>query len=109
MKYYKIDVFNMETYDHLPEEERPESISGGLATHSFENVSTIKASNPEEILEKVKLFIGKENNPYIFDDRLEYQVNEYETLSFYITEVEEKQLDTCHLLAKRFPNLEDIT
>lgn len=103
--HIKVDVFLMVTYDHLPLEERPRSISGGRATHSFDMVDTFNALNIDEVLEKIKRRF--DCTPYIFDDRLEFQLSDTETYSFYLTEYSEQELDNP-LLQRHFPNLETV-
>lgn len=77
------------------------SISGGIATHSFDKIDSFKASDFSEVLNEIKKRYGC--TPYLFDDRLEYQVNDSETLSFYLDEIKkvnEQDLKT------HFPELE---
>lgn len=68
------------------------SISGGIASHSLNQINEFKASNLKDALRLIEKNYGK---PFIFEDRLELQVNDSETLSFYlevITKVEHNDL-----------------
>lgn len=76
---YMITVFRLENYDHLPEEKRPRSISGGLATHSFDLIDEIKIDSIDRLVSVVKDFSS--NTPFIFDDRIE--VNSDENVSHF--------------------------
>lgn len=89
-------------YDLL-EDKSHTSISGGVATHSLDKIDEFKAENHEEALKEI---IKKYGKPFIFDDRLELNISESESLGFYLTRYEENQLENKEL-KNLFPYLEE--
>jgi hypothetical protein len=79
------------------------SISGGVATHSFDKIDEFTTDNYKQALEAI---VSNYGTPYIFDDRLELQLNESESLSFYIEEQTTKVLDNDSL-KEIFPDLKE--
>ncbi len=98
----KVTVMQTIDFDVLNDKSHT-SISGGIATHSFEKVAEIKAETYEQALKDITVNYG---TPFIFDDRLELQVNDSESLSFYLEEVIVKPMNNSKL-KKTFSNLEE--
>lgn len=97
----RITVFKMIDYETLNDKTH-RSISGGIASHSFDKIDEFKCPDSETVLKK----INEQYNlvPFIFDDRLELQLSDSESLSFYIEEI----LETDNAkLKSMFPNLEE--
>lgn len=99
-KSYQVEVFLVVDFDVTGENHV--SISGGRATHSFDKVGSLSASSPSEVLSKIEKTYG--GKPYLFDNRLELQTSDSETLSFYVSEVEELNNSDLKSL---FPKIEE--
>lgn len=90
----RVQTFKITDFEILGDKTH-RSISGGIATHSFEELDTFKVETIEEALKKIESTYGK--LPYIFDDRLELQLNDSETLSFYLDRISVERVDVNEL------------
>lgn len=99
----KVSVFKMIDFLTLGDESHT-SISGGVATHDYYQIDEFPVVNVREVLNEIKQRYNV--TPYIFDDRLEHQLTESESLSFYIEEVIINKFDN-YKLKEIFPMLEE--
>lgn len=97
----KVTVFQMIDFEALGEKHHV-SISGGIATHSLNQVDCFEKETISLAMAAITERYGK---PFIFDDRLELQVSDSESYSFYLDEVISTPIDVNDL-RKQF-NLEE--
>ncbi len=90
----RVQTFKTTDYEILGNKSH-KSISGGIATHSFEELDTFKVETIDEALKEIESIYGE--IPYIFDDRLELQLSDSETLSFYLDRISVERVDVNEL------------
>ncbi len=96
----KVTIFKMIDFDILGDTSHV-SISGGVATHELREIKGFTADTIEEAMNSI---IEQYGTPFIFDDRLELNISESETLSFYFEKTESVEISEIKVM---FPSLEE--
>lgn len=99
--HFKVTVMEMIDYEAAGDTSHV-SISGGIATHSFDKIGEFKCDNMADVVKQITINYG---TPFVFDDRLELQLSDNRTLSFYVERVTVTSIDNSKLV-KTFPWLE---